>query len=265
MIEVSGLNVSYEDIRILNGASFSIKPGERVSIVGPGGSGKTTILKAICGLIPIEKGSARVFDQNMEEASGVERHALMKRIGVAFQQGGLFDFMTVKENLEFAMSHMTEATNPEQEVVIDRLLEAVKLIRTKSMFPYELSGGMQRRVGLARAMCTDPEIALFDEPTAGLDPVTSTIILNMIGQMGGHENKKTLVIATSNVEIAVRFARRLILIYEGKVHADGDWADLLTHGDEWTKYFLSVRFMGLSKDYMSGLSLPSEFIEAHGI
>jgi phospholipid/cholesterol/gamma-HCH transport system ATP-binding protein len=265
MIEVSELNVSYDDMQILKGTSFSINPGERVSIVGPGGSGKTTILKAICGLIPVEKGSATVFNQNMEEASGLERHAFMKRIGVAFQQGGLFDFMSVKENLEFAMSHMTEATKAEQEAVIDKLLDAVKLMRTKNMFPYELSGGMQRRVGLARAMCTDPEIALFDEPTAGLDPVTSTIILNMIGQLGGIENKKTLVIATSNVEIAVRFARRLILIQDGKVHADGDWAELLTHGDEWTKYFLSVRFMGLSKAYLSGLSLPAEFIEAHGI
>jgi len=265
MIDVNGLSVSYDDLPILKGASFSIKTGERLSIVGPGGSGKTTILKAICGLIHIDKGAATVFGQNMEKVSLTERNAAMKRIGVAFQQGGLFDFMTVRENLEFAMSHMTEKTGDEQSGTVDQLLNAVKLIRTKDMYPYELSGGMQRRVGLARAMCTDPEIALFDEPTAGLDPVTSTIILNMIGQLGGTGNKKTLLIATSNVEIAFRFARRLILIQDGKVHADGDWAELLMNGDEWTKYFLSIRFMGLSKDYLKGLSLPAEFIDKHGI
>jgi phospholipid/cholesterol/gamma-HCH transport system ATP-binding protein len=133
------------------------------------------------------------------------------------------------------------------------------------MFPFELSGGMQRRVGLARAMCTDPELALFDEPTAGLDPVTSTIILNMISDMGAKRDQNTLVIATSNVEIAFRFARRLILINEGKVHADGDWADLLMNGDEWTRYFLGVRFKGLSKDYLQGLKLPEKFIESNGV
>ncbi len=265
MIDVSALSVSYDQIPILQGTSFSIKSGERVSIVGPGGSGKTTILKAICGLIPFEKGTAKVFDQNMETSSLSQRHLLMKRIGVAFQQGGLFDFMTVRENLEFAMLHMTEKTEAERSAMVEELLGAVKLIRTKEMFPYELSGGMQRRVGLARAMCTDPEIALFDEPTAGLDPVTSTIILNMIGQLGGAENRKTLVIATSNVEIAFRFARRLILINEGKVHADGDWVELLKNGDEWTKYFLSIRFKGLSKVYLAGLNLPPEFIETYGI
>lgn len=265
MIDVSALSVSYDELPILQGTSFSIKTGERVSIVGPGGSGKTTILKAICGLLPIDKGTTKVFDQNMETSTLSERNLLMKRIGVAFQQGGLFDFMTVRENLEFAMLHMTEKSEAERSAMVDELLNAVKLIRTKEMYPYELSGGMQRRVGLARAMCTDPEIALFDEPTAGLDPVTSTIILNMIGQLGGAENKKTLVIATSNVEIAFRFARRLILINEGKVHADGDWADLLRYGDEWTKYFLSVRFKGLSKVYLAGLNLPPEFIQSHGI
>ena len=265
MIELSELFVSYEYLPILQGTSFSIKTGERVSIVGPGGSGKTTILKAICGLIPFDSGKTRVFDQNIQTASLAERNLLMKRIGVAFQQGGLFDFMTVRENLEFAMLHMTKKTAAERSAMVDQLLNAVKLIRTKEMYPYELSGGMQRRVGLARAMCTDPEIALFDEPTAGLDPVTSTIILNMIGQLGGAENKKTLVIATSNVEIAFRFARRLILIHEGKVHADGDWAELLINGDEWTKYFLSVRFKGLSKVYLAGLDLPPEFIQAYGI
>jgi phospholipid/cholesterol/gamma-HCH transport system ATP-binding protein len=248
MITVENLHVSYDTSVILNDLSFSIGSGERVSIVGPGGSGKTTIFKAICGLIEDHQGMTQVFGRE-----------------IAFQQGGLFDFMTVKENLEFAMTNMTNKSPSEQQTKIEELLAAVKLVRTKDMFPFELSGGMQRRVGLARAMCTDPELALFDEPTAGLDPVTSTIILNMIGDMGAKRDKSTLVIATSNVEIAFRFSRRVILINEGRVHADGDWADLLMQGDEWTRYFLGVRFKGLSKDYLHGMHLPEKFIETNGV
>lgn len=265
MITVENLHVSYDTSVILNDVSFSIGSGERVSIVGPGGSGKTTIFKAICGLIEDHQGMTQVFGREISSCSHLERQEIMKKIGVAFQQGGLFDFMTVKENLEFAMTNMTDKSPTEQHTKIEELLAAVKLVRTKDMFPFELSGGMQRRVGLARAMCTDPELALFDEPTAGLDPVTSTIILNMIGDMGAKRDKSTLVIATSNVEIAFRFSRRLILINEGRVHADGDWADLLMQGDEWTRYFLGVRFKGLSKDYLHGMNLPEKFIETNGV
>ena len=265
MIAVENLHVSFDSTVVLEDVSFTIEPGERVSIVGPGGSGKTTIFKAICGLIEHHQGNTAVFGKEISNCDHLERQGIMKKIGVAFQQGGLFDFMTVKENLEFAMVNMTEKSLAEQQTKIEELLFAVKLVRTKDMFPFELSGGMQRRVGLARAMCTDPELALFDEPTAGLDPVTSTIILNMISDMGAKRDQNTLVIATSNVEIAFRFARRLILINEGRVHADGDWAELLMNGDEWTRYFLGVRFKGLSKDYLQGLKLPEKFIESNGV
>ena len=106
-------------------------------------------------------------------------------------------------------------------------------------------------------------MAIFDEPTSGLDPVTSTIILNMIKSMAGDDSERTLLVSTSNVEIAIRFADRLILLKEGRVHADGEWRELMVSGDEWTQRFLGTRLIGLRLDYARELDLPAEFIRRH--
>ena len=182
---------------------------------------------------------------------------------MAFQQGALFDFMTVSENLMFAMENMTDLTPPAMAERIDTLLAGVKLGRTKAMFPYELSGGMQRRVGIARALATDPTVAIFDEPTSGLDPVTSTIILNMIAALAGEGNDRSLLVVTSNVEIGIRFADRLLVLNEGEIIADGPWRELLLHGSDWVRHFLGVRLIGLDLEYAKGLKLPREFIDQH--
>jgi phospholipid/cholesterol/gamma-HCH transport system ATP-binding protein len=131
------------------------------------------------------------------------------------------------------------------------------------MFPYELSGGMQRRVGIVRALATDPVVAFFDEPTAGLDPVTSTIILNMIRDLAGKTADQALMIATSNVEIAIRFADRIVMVNNGEIVADGPWRELIVNGPEWVKRFLSVRLIGLDEEYAHELNLPEEFIKLH--
>jgi len=158
---------------------------------------------------------------------------------------------------------MTDMTQEDMNQKVKILLEGVKLGRTENMFPHELSGGMKRRVGIARAMCTDPRLALFDEPTSGLDPVTSTIILNMIQDLAGENQRTTLLVATSNVEIAVRFSERLIVINEGKVVADGSWKELLVAGPDWVRHFLGVRFIGLDLSYAKELKLPAKFVEKH--
>jgi phospholipid/cholesterol/gamma-HCH transport system ATP-binding protein len=149
---------------------------------------------------------------------------------------------------------------------IDHLLAAVKLPHVQGMFPYELSGGMQRRVGIARALCTHPQVAFFDEPTAGLDPVTSTIILNMILALSTKENDRpepSLVVVTSNVETAIRFSDRILVLQEGRVVADGPWRELLVTGPQWVQHFLQVRFIGLDLDYVQELDLPEAFLRKH--
>lgn len=258
-----GVKIAFAGVSLLNDISFEVKKGERISLVGPGGSGKSTILKILLGLLPPDEGEVRLFDTDMVAATEDEKQEILKKVGMAFQQGALFDFMTVRENLLFAMENMTELDADAMDKRLTELLVGVKLGRTESMYPYELSGGMQRRVGIARALCTSPEIAIFDEPTSGLDPVTSTIILNMILALGGQSETTAQIVVTSNVEIGIRFADRLVVVNEGTVVADGPWRELIVSGPEWVRHFLGVRFIGLDLEYAHELKLPKEFIDKH--
>lgn len=260
MILFDQVSKSYGELPILRDVSLTINAGERVSIVGPGASGKTTLLKLLIGLVPPDKGHVKIFDRDLVGLSETDLQELLKDVGVAFQQGALFDYMTVKENLLFAMENMRGFSPTEQEDRVSRLLTAVKLPHTADMFPYELSGGMQRRVGIARCLCTDPHIAIFDEPTSGLDPVTSTIILNMIHELAGHTEDGVQLIATTAVEIALRFSERIIILKDAKIVGDGPWQELLVHGSPWVRYFLGVRLKGISPAYAAELGLPEEFL-----
>ncbi|SME96718.1 ABC transporter ATP-binding protein [Pseudobacteriovorax antillogorgiicola] len=263
MISLQQVGKSYGSAKILDDISFEVQPGEKVSILGPGGCGKSTLLKLLLGLEKPNSGSISLLERDMVHASENEKQETLRRVGMAFQQGALFDYMTVNDNIRFAMEHMTDLSDDEMEQVIDDLLLSLKLPRTKTMFPYELSGGMKRRIGIARALATDPVVAIFDEPTSGLDPVTSTIILNMIKELGQKDESRTLLISTSSVEIAIRFADRIILINEGRVVDDGDWRKMMIDGDDWVRHFLSVRLIGIDIEYARELGLPDEFIKKH--
>lgn len=264
MIRLEGVQKSFGTHPLLKNVSFSVAPGERITLLGPGGCGKTTILKLILGLVPVDAGVVQLMDNDMGKMkSDTEKRQVLQKVGMAFQQGALFDFMTVRENLYFAMEHMTTFDDQEMDRRVKHLLNAVKIARTENMFPYELSGGMQRRVGIVRALATDPVVAFFDEPTAGLDPVTSTIILNMIRDLAGKTSEQAMVVATSNVEIAIRFSDRIVMINNGEVAADGPWRELLVDGPEWVQRFLQVRLIGLDEEYAHELNLPQKFIDKH--
>ena len=263
MISLRNIKMSFGPEAILDGVSFTVARGERVSLIGPGGCGKSTILKIILGLLPPDEGEVELMGVDMCGRDERAKQQTLTKVGMAFQQGALFDFMTVRENLIFAMENMTAFDVAEMDRRIKRLLAGVKLGRAEFQFPFELSGGMQRRVGIARALSTDPMLAIFDEPTSGLDPVTSTIVLNMILELAGKGEDHAQMIVTSNVEIGIRFAERLIVINEGRVVADGPWKDLLLNGSEWVRHFLGVRFIGLDREYARELRLPQEFIDKY--
>jgi phospholipid/cholesterol/gamma-HCH transport system ATP-binding protein len=263
VISLQQVKISFGGVSVLNDITFSVEAGERVSLLGPGGCGKSTVLKILFGLLAPDEGEVMLMDTPMRTASEEAKQATLRKVGMAFQQGALFDFMTVRENLLFAMENMTDLDRAAMEARLKKLLDGVKLGRTENMFPFELSGGMQRRVGIARALCTDPVVAIFDEPTAGLDPVTSTIILNMILELAGGNDDRAQMVVTSNVEIGIRFADRVIVINEGRVVADGPWRELLVSGPQWVRHFLGVRFIGLDLEYAHELKLPEAFIAQH--
>ena len=261
MIEFQNVTKSFGDFKLLDNISFKVEAGEKVSLLGPGGSGKSTILKLLLGLEKPDSGVIRILDQDINHLKDREIQSLLKKVGMAFQQGALFDSMTVEENLLFAMDNMTNYSSKQMQDVIDKLLLTVKLPHTKKMYPFELSGGMKRRIGIARALCTSPKLAFFDEPTSGLDPVTSTIILNMIQQLSEEEQDNTLLVSTSSVEVAIRFADRLIVLNEQKIVADDSWKSLILNGSEWVRHFLSIRLVGIDIEYAKELELPEAFIK----
>ena len=263
MIKLTDVSKSFGGVKLLDRVSFEVKEGEKISLIGPGASGKSTIIKLILGIIPPDEGEIDLLGTDMVRTLEKHRLATLKNLGMSFQQSALFDFMTVEENLRFAMDNMTDFGPDEMERRVVDLLATVKLDRTRNMFPYELSGGMQRRVGVARAVTTDPRIAIFDEPTSGLDPVTSTIILNMINDLVDIEEGKSMMVVTSSVEIAIRFADRVIVLNDGKIVGDGPWRELILEGTEWVKNFLKVRLVGIDLSYAKELGLPEAFIKMY--
>lgn len=240
LLAIKGLRKSYGNKAILNGVDLVMKRGERLSILGPGGSGKSTLLKIVIGLIPPDSGSLEILGQDLLHADRATRTAVLRRAAMAFQLGGLFDFMNVRENILFAMENMTDLPPSVMDERVVELLGAVNLPHAASKLPSELSGGMRRRVGIVRAMATAPELGLFDEPTAGLDPVTSTMVIDMIHRIADKIGTTCLCV-TSSVEVAFTFAERVAILREGQILATGDWETLQSVRDDWLTHFLNVR------------------------
>jgi phospholipid/cholesterol/gamma-HCH transport system ATP-binding protein len=240
VLKLTNVCKSFDGKALLSGIDLSVLEGDRLCILGPGGCGKSTLLKTILGILPIDEGTIELMGQNVAVLSKADRQDFLKKVGMAFQQGALFDFMTVRENILFAMENMTKLSHMEMEERVQEMLAAVYLPNVGHKLPSELSGGMRRRVGIVRALSTDPKIVFLDEPTAGLDPVTSTVVIDMIHALGTRVGS-TLVCVTSSVEVAFTFAKKVAILRDGKILAQGTWPDLHALGDPWVTKFLDVR------------------------
>ncbi|MES2614633.1 MAG: ATP-binding cassette domain-containing protein [Bdellovibrionota bacterium] len=241
IISLQDVSIAFHDgPPVLQNLNLSLNAGESVSILGLGGCGKSTLLKLIVGIIKNTTGKIEICGQDVSKLNENEQDTLRKKIGIAFQQGALFDFMTVRENILFAMENMTNFSVEEQEKRVKSFLAQVNLSDVEDKIPSELSGGMRRRVGIVRAMVTNPELALLDEPTAGLDPVTTSIVIDMIHNIGKKINA-TMVCVTSSVEVAFRFAQKVAILKDGKIIGLGTRDELLNLGDAWITHFLTLR------------------------
>lgn len=191
------VSVRFDDQTVLDGVSFIIRRGESLVLLGEAGSGKTVLLKTALGLIRPDAGRVSLFGEDVTAASEQQWFDLRARIGVLFQEGGLFDSLSIEENVSYPLLNQSSLRCPDREMAerVEQSLEFVELGHTLEKYPSELSGGMRRRVGIARAIVTEPELLLYDSPTAGLDPITATTIMALIIK-GRDVRRATTVIVT---------------------------------------------------------------------
>ncbi len=234
-IEVKNLIKIYDDRKVIDNVSFKVNDGETLAIVGFSGSGKSTILKLICGLTPRDGGEIITGDGD---------------IAMVFQYSALFDSLNVADNITFALQERRELrkkyTQKDLAQIVTQKLELVGLQGIENKFPSELSGGMQKRVSFARAIVTEPNTILYDEPTAGLDPISSTLIEDYIVRLKEETNAASIVV-THQMSTIKRTADRVIMLYDGKIVYEGTPDDMLKMNTEYTKQFVTASLDGPMK------------------
>lgn len=238
IIEIKNLHKTFgKNNTILKGVTLTVNQGEDLVILGRSGSGKSVTIKCIVGLIEPDKGEIKVFDENVLNLNKKELNAIRVRIGFLFQSGALYDSMSVRENLAFTLKkHKSDLTPEEVEAEVVEALDNVGLSDAINKMPSELSGGMQKRIGLARTLILKPEIILYDEPTTGLDTITSREISELIVDIK-NKRKTTSIIITHDMACAKRTADRIMVLKDGVIHAEGTYEELEKSEDEWVRSF----------------------------
>jgi phospholipid/cholesterol/gamma-HCH transport system ATP-binding protein len=237
VIEISNLRKGFNHEDVLKDVSLSLLNGENLVVLGKSGSGKSVLIKCIVRLLIPDEGTITVFGDNLDDLSREGLSDLRKKIGFLFQSGALYDSMTIKENLEFQLKRIkTKLTQKEIDEKVADALENVGLPDTLNKMPSELSGGMRKRISLARTMVVDPMIMLYDEPTTGLDPVTSDEISTLINFVQ-KKYKTSSIIITHDIECARATANRVVMLNDGVVYKEGDLASFETSKDPLVKSF----------------------------
>src|ERR1700693_1167937 len=237
VVAIRGLRKSFGDQKVLNGIDLTVGRGETVAVLGRSGTGKSVLLKLLVGLQQPDRGSIRIEGQEITRLELEQLNEVRKKIGFLFQQAALYDSMRVEENVEFPLKRHTKLSAAERRERVRDLLAKVEMEQDREKMPSEISGGMQKRVGLARALALDPEILLFDEPTAGLDPITAAEIGKLISQLQ-KEREMTSIVVTHDVHGAKSFCDRLVLMREGEVLVDGTFEELEKSRDPFVVQFL---------------------------
>lgn len=259
VLAFKGVSLSFDRNKILDNISFEIAPAETCVLLGPAGSGKSVLMKLAEGLIRPDSGSIRVFGKEITAMSERDLFALRRRIGMVFQESALFDSMTVQDNVAYRLNE--EGVNPDEaHSRVEESLKFVLLSNAISKFPSELSGGMRRRVSIARAIITNPDLLLYDSPTGGLDPITSTAIVELVAKQRDISHTTALMI-THRLQDAFTLAThhfdqqadklvsiphggvdentRFLVLNEGKIVFQGSTLDLTHSDDPWIKSYLS--------------------------
>jgi len=258
MIIVRDIVKRYGDRTVLNGVTFTAEAKKITYIFGTSGGGKSTLLKAMIGAVRPDAGEVLFSGQDITKLPDGGLDPFRKRIGVLFQRGALIDSLTVEDNIALPMREHTTLDENIIKIMVKMKLELVGLRDFEDLHPSQLSGGMQKRVALARALALDPEVIFFDEPTSGLDPIMTSVITKLVADLNRLLGI-TCVVVTHAVEEALRTADRIILLYMGKVLADGTPQEIRSHPDPIVQQFITgspdgpISFRASSKDYREDL------------
>lgn len=240
VLEIKNLSIAFGDNQVLKDFNLTMRRGENIAVLGRSGSGKSVLIKCIIGLLKPDSGSIEVMGQKVLDLSSTEMNLLRMRMGFLFQSNALYDSMTVEENLLFPLRrHGIKKTKEELEDLITEALTNVELPHTRQMMPSELSGGMKKRIALARALILKPDIILYDEPTTGLDPITSKGISKLIVTLQKKYNASSLVISHDLNSIKI-IANKVALLIDGKCYAFETFEGLKTAEDPIIKSFFEV-------------------------
>ena len=235
IIKIEGLRKSFDDNHVLNGFSMELYEGENLVIMGKSGSGKSVMIKCLVGLMQPDDGDIEIMSKKMNELDQDELNSLRTEIGFLFQGSALYDSMTVRENLKFPL-RKTKKDAVETEKMILEALKSVGLTEAINLMPSELSGGMKRRVALARAIILHPKIIIYDEPTTGLDPITAKEIIELMRDIQ-HQYGASSLIITHDVDCARVIANRMILLIDGINYAEGTFKEISSSKDEKIQAF----------------------------
>ncbi len=237
VMAIRGVYISFGNNHVLVDFNLDLYKGENVVVLGKSGSGKSVLIKCIIGLLKPELGTIEVFNENIPDLDIADLDKIRARVGFLFQSNALYDSMTVRDNLEFPLRrHWIKVTQEEVNTMVMDALEDVGLAHTVDMMPVELSGGMRKRIALARTLILKPDIILYDEPTTGLDPITAREIIGLMVEIQKKYNTSSLII--SHDMNCVRMASdRIVVLVEGKCYATGTFEQLKQHTDPKVKQF----------------------------
>lgn len=243
VVELRDVQLRYGSAEILKGVSFAVQPQERFVIIGQSGAGKTTILRLMLGFVAPTSGTVMLGGRDLQLLRMDELRLARSRVSMVFEQGGVLSSLTVRENLALPLEELTTKTPAEIRRIVDQKLELVGLQGEGDRMPEQLSGGMRKRVGIARALVTEPPLILLDEPTAGLDPVTGAVIEKLVIDLS-ERTKVTAVITTPVVRTAFRLATRVAMLHGGEIIEEGT-PEQLSH----PRHPVLARFLSVQMDY----------------
>ena len=247
LLSLEGVTLNFGEKTVLDGIDLTVQGQERLVVMGQSGGGKSTLLRLVLGILQPTHGVVRFHGQEVNKLSRRKLNAMRARVGMVYQYSALISSLNVRGNLALPMEELTDKSEEEIEKTIDEKLDLVRMRHVKDAMPAELSGGMKKRIGLARALVLEPELILFDEPSAGLDPVTSSVIDELIIDLT-EQTRTTSIIVTHEMDSAFRVATRMVMLYDGKFIADGPPTDFKNSRNPVVAQFVSGRTEGPISD-----------------